>query len=147
MTAMADSKLIMRTSIADEQIESRAQTRNMNCTAISNRKDKNTYGATGAAAAPSALRLSPMSLRKRLPRSGKKSSAAKSSRECAPQKPDRPSPVQDHERRGSGGLLSLLAVHAERRDGEDLLGGAMIWNGDAKPYDAAAARVDVCLTI
>ena len=63
------------------------------------------------------------------------------------QKPDRPSPVQDHERRGSGGLLSLLPMHAERRDGEDLLGGAMIWNGGAKPYEAAAARVDVCLTI
>ena len=49
----------------------------MNSTTISNRKDKNTYGATGAA--PLALRLSPMSLRKRLPRSGKKSSSVKSS--------------------------------------------------------------------
>ena len=41
----------------------------------------------------------------------------------------------------------LLPVHAERRDGQDLLDGAMIWNGDAKPYKAAAARVDVCLPI
>ena len=72
MTAITEIKLIMRTSIVDEQIESRTQNRNMNSTMISNRKDRNTYGATGAA--PLALRLSPMSLRKRLPRSGKKSS-------------------------------------------------------------------------
>ena len=70
MTAITEIKLIMCTSIVDEQIESRTQTRNMNSTTISNRKDRNTYGATGAA--PLALRLSPMSLRKRLPRSGKK---------------------------------------------------------------------------
>ena len=43
--------------------------------------------------------------------------------------------------------MSLLPVHAEMRDGEDLLGGAMIWNGGEKPYEAAAARVDVCLAI
>ena len=43
--------------------------------------------------------------------------------------------------------MSLLPVHAERRDGEDFLGGAMIWNGGAKPYEAATARVDVYLTI
>ena len=49
----------------------------MNSTMISNRKDRNTYGATGPA--PLALRLSPMSLRKRLPRSGKKLSSVKSS--------------------------------------------------------------------
>ena len=55
---------------------SRIQSRNMNSTTISNRKDRNTYGATGAA--PLALRLSPMSLRKRLPRLGKKSSSVKS---------------------------------------------------------------------
>ena len=72
MTTITEIKLIMWTSIVDEQIESRTQTRNMNSTTISNRKDRNTYGATGAA--PLALRLSPMSLRKRLPRSGKKSS-------------------------------------------------------------------------
>ena len=49
----------------------------MNSTTILNKKDRNTYDATGAA--PLALRLSPMSLRKRLPRSGKKSSSVKSS--------------------------------------------------------------------
>ena len=42
---------------------------------------------------------------------------------------------------GFEGLLSLLAVHAGRRDGEELHGGAKIWNG-AKPYDIAAARVE-----
>ena len=35
----------------------------------------------------------------------------------------------------------------KKRDGEDLLGGAMIWNNGEKSYEAAAARVDVCLTI
>ena len=75
MTAITEIKLIMWTSIVDEQIESRTQTRNMNSTTISNRKDRNTYGAMGAA--PLALRLSPMSLRKRLPRSGNKSSSVK----------------------------------------------------------------------
>ena len=76
MTAIIEIKLIMWTSIVDEQIESsRIQSRNMNSTTISNRKDRNTYGATGAA--PLTLRLSPMSLRKRLPRSGKKSSPVK----------------------------------------------------------------------
>ena len=56
MTAITEIKLIMWTSIVDEQIESRTQTRNMNSTTISNRKDRNTYGATGAA--PLALRIS-----------------------------------------------------------------------------------------
>ena len=130
-------------------VSHRAHTRNMNSTTISNKKDRITYGA--ARAAPSVLTLSPMSSRMRLPRSGKKSSFAKSSLPAVArvrsQKPDRPSPVQDHERRGSGGLLSLLPVHAERKDGEDLIGGAMDWNGGEKPYKAAAARVDVCLTI
>ena len=37
--------------------------------------------------------------------------------------------------------MSLLAVHAGRRAGEELRGGAKIWNG-AKPYDTAAARVE-----
>ena len=69
MTAITKIKIIMWTSIVDEQIESRTQTRNMNSTTISNRKDRNTYGATGAA---------PLALRKRLPRSGKKSSSVKS---------------------------------------------------------------------
>ena len=49
----------------------------MNSAMISNRKDRITYGAGGAA--PPVLTLSPMSLRMRLPRSGKKSSLAKSS--------------------------------------------------------------------
>ena len=149
MTAIVEIKLIIRTSIIDEQITSRAHTRNMNSTAISNKKDRITYVASGTA--PPALTLSPMSSRMRLPRSGRsrrsRSRRCQQSRECAPQKPDRPSFVQDHERRGSGGLLSLLPVHAERRDGEDLLGGTMIWNSGEKPYEAAAARVDVCLTI
>jgi hypothetical protein len=39
--------------------------------------------------------------------------------QSAPQKPYRLSPIQDRKRRGSGGLLSLLTVHAARRDGED----------------------------
>jgi hypothetical protein len=64
--------------------------------------------------------------------SGKKSSLGKTSSswasvmnnspvvaQSAPQKPYRLSPIQDHKRRGSGGLLSRLAVHAARRDGED----------------------------
>ena len=76
MTAITEIKLIMRTSIVDEQIESRTQTRNMNSTTFWNRKDRNTYDATGAA--PLVLRLSPMSLRKRLLRSRKKSSSVKS---------------------------------------------------------------------
>ena len=82
MMAITEIKLIMWTSIVDEQIESRTQTRNMNSTTISNRKDRNTYGATGVA--PLALRLSPMSLRKRLPRSGKKSSLPAVVRVCSP---------------------------------------------------------------
>ena len=77
MTAITEIKLIMWTSIVDEQIKSRTQTRNMNSTTISNRKDRNIYGATGAA--PLALRLLPMSLRKRLTRLGKKLSSVKSS--------------------------------------------------------------------
>ena len=56
MTAITEIKLIMWTSIVDEQIESsRIQSRNMNSTTISNRKDRNTYDATGAA--PLVLRL------------------------------------------------------------------------------------------
>ena len=40
MTAITEIKLIMWTSIVDEQIESsRIQSRNMNSTTISNRKD------------------------------------------------------------------------------------------------------------
>jgi hypothetical protein len=54
----------------------------------------------------------------------------------APQKPYRLSPVQDHKRWGSGGLLSRLAVHAARRDGEGCRGSAVLWNKEA---------VDVCV--
>jgi hypothetical protein len=39
--------------------------------------------------------------------------------DSAPQKPYRPSPVQDSKKRGFGGLLSRIAVHAARRDGEE----------------------------
>ena len=38
-------------------------------------------------------------------------------------------------------MLSLIAVHAGRRVGEELRGGAKIWNS-AKPYDTTAARVE-----
>ena len=55
MTAITEIKLIMRTSIVDEQIESGTQTRNMNSTTISNRKERYTYGATGAAPLVSSL--------------------------------------------------------------------------------------------
>ena len=41
--------------------------------------------------------------------------------DSAPQKPYRPSPVQDSKQRGSGGLLSQLAVDAARWDGEELV--------------------------
>ena len=46
----------------------------------------------------------------------------------APQKPDRPSPVQFHKRRGSGGLLSRPSVHTGERDEEDDGGGTRLWN-------------------
>jgi hypothetical protein len=39
--------------------------------------------------------------------------------QSAPQKPYRLSPIQDRKRQGYGGLLSRLAVHAARWDGED----------------------------
>ena len=77
MTTVTQIILSMLTSIADEPIKSRAHTKSMDSTTTSNKKDKITYDATGAA--PPAFMLSPMSLRKRLPRSGKKSSLAKSS--------------------------------------------------------------------
>ena len=52
-----------------------------------------------------------------------------SSRTAAlPQKPYRSSPVQDHERRGSRGLLSRPTVNAATQDGEDLIGGVMLEN-------------------
>ena len=95
--------------------------------------------------------LSLMSLMKRLPRSGKKAVveevvAGSSHRSVLPKNLIAPLSYRIT-KAGFGGLLSLLAVHAGRRDGEDLLAGAMIWNGGEKPYEAAAARVDVCLTI
>ena len=77
MTKKTEIKLIMRTSIVDEEIKSRAQTITKNSSTISNKEDKITYGAAGAG--PPALMLSPMLLRKRLPRSAKNSSLAKSS--------------------------------------------------------------------
>src|SRR4051812_39074014 len=96
---------------------------------------KITYGAARAAAA-AASELSPMlRLPKRLSMSGKKASLGKTS-SASPfvkksmmkkrsvvarqhsQKTYRPSPVQDSKRRGSGGLLSRLALHAARRDGK-----------------------------
>jgi hypothetical protein len=77
MMKKTEIKLIIWTSIVEEQIISRAQTRTKNSRTISNKEDKITYGAAGAE--PPALMLSPMSLRKRLPRSGKKSSLTKSS--------------------------------------------------------------------
>ena len=49
MTAIAEIKLIMRTSIVDEQITSRAHTRNMNSTTISNMKDRITYSGSSTA--------------------------------------------------------------------------------------------------
>jgi hypothetical protein len=76
--------------------------------------------------------------------SGKKSSLGKASSswasvmkkpsvvaQSAPQKPYRLSLVQDRKRRGSGGLLSRLAVHAARRDGEDGRGSAVLRNEEA----------------
>jgi hypothetical protein len=56
--------------------------------------------------------------------SRKKSSASNdeyeaSSRVQRSQMPYRLSPIQDHKRQGSGGLLSRLAVHAIRWNGED----------------------------
>ena len=38
-------------------------------------------------------------------------------------------------------MLSLLAMHAVTRAGEELHGGAKIWNS-SKPYDTATARVE-----
>jgi hypothetical protein len=73
--------------------------------------------------------------------SGKKSSLGKTSSswasvmkkpsvvaQSAPQKPYRLSPVQDRKRRGSIGLLSRLAVHAARWDGQDGRGSAVLRN-------------------
>ena len=82
---------------------------------------------------------------KRLPRLGKKAAveeviAGSSHRSVLPKNLIAPLPYRIT-KAGFGGRLSLLAVHAGRRAGEELLGGAKIWNG-AKPYDTAAARVE-----
>ena len=82
---------------------------------------------------------------KRLPRSGKKVVveevvAGSSHRSVLPKNLIALS-RRGSQKAGFGGLLSLLTVHAGRRDGEELCGGAKIWNG-AKPYDTAAARVE-----
>ena len=76
--------------------------------------------------------LSLMSLMKRLPRSGKKAVikevvAGSSHRSVLPKNLIAPLPY----RITKGGV----------RDGEELRGGAKIWN-DAKPYDTSAARVE-----
>ena len=63
---------------------------------------------------------------------------ASSRADSALQKPYRPSPVQDSTRRGSEGLLSRLAVHAARWDGEELSSSAMLLKVEAK-------RVEVCV--
>ena len=55
MTTTAEIKLIMRTSIADEHITSRAHTRNMNSTTISNRKDVIVREVVAASSRASAL--------------------------------------------------------------------------------------------
>jgi hypothetical protein len=81
---------------------------------------------------------------KRLSMSGKKSSLGKTSSlwasvmkkpsvvaQSAPQKPYRLSLIQDRKRRGSGGLLSRLAVHAGKRDGKDGRGSAVLRNEEA----------------
>ena len=53
---------------------------------------------------------------------------ASSRADSAPQKPYRPSPVQDSKQRGLGGLLSRLAMHVARRDGEEWSSSARLWN-------------------
>ena len=89
--------------------------------------------------------MSLMSLMKRLPRSGKKAVveevvAGSSHRSVLPKNLIALSHTGSR-KAGFGGLLSLLAVHAGRRAGEELHGGAKTWNG-AKPYDTTAARLE-----
>jgi hypothetical protein len=96
---------------------------------------------------------------KRLSMSGKNSSLGKTSSswasvmkkisvvaQSAPQKPYRLSPVQDRKRRGSRGLLSRLAVHAARQDGEDGRGSAVLKNEEAVDVVCCvfAKRSDLC---
>jgi hypothetical protein len=98
---------------------------------------------------------------KRLSMSGKKSLLGKTSSSWAsmiknspvvaqstPQKPYRLSPIQDRKRRGSGGLLSRLAVQATRRDGEDCeaaqsFGGSRQWRLCAVYSHVFAERSDL----
>jgi hypothetical protein len=109
-------------------------------------KIRKTYGVGAGADAEPLLVLSSVRdmLPKRLSMSGKKSSLGKMSSswasvmnkpsviaQSAPQKPYRLSPVQDHKRRGSRGLLSWLVVHTARRDGEDDRGSTMLRNEEA----------------
>ena len=54
--------------------------------------------------------------------------------------PYRLSPVQDRERRGSGGLLFRHAVHAAQRNEEDLIDGAVLENQEAGAWDVAVLR-------
>jgi hypothetical protein len=81
---------------------------------------------------------------KRLSMSGKKSSLGKTSSswasvmknssvvaQSAPQKPYHLSPIQDHKRWDSGGLLSRLAVHTARQKEEDGRGSVLLWNEEA----------------
>ena len=102
-----------------------------------------TYCTAGAE--PMWLMLSLMSLMKRLLRSGKKHVveevvAGSSHRSVLPKNLIAPLPY----RITKGGVRRTVvtsAVHAGRRAGEELCGGARNWNG-AKPYDTAAARVE-----
>lgn len=91
--------------------------------------NSDTYGAE---AEPLVFPLPVMLMKRMSSTFGKKSLSGKESSESsafaakrkkavvacsAPQKPYRPSPIQDSKRQGSGGLLSQPAVHAARRDG------------------------------
>ena len=75
MAIMKHIKLAMRsTKTVDNEITSRAITRNKTCNMISNKEEQITYGAAGM---EPLAELSPISLMERLPTSGKKSSLEK----------------------------------------------------------------------
>ena len=75
MEIMKQIELVMQsTKTVDNEITSKAITRNTTCNMISNREEQITYGAAGVE--PLVL-VSPMSLMERLPTSGKKSSSEK----------------------------------------------------------------------
>src|SRR6266540_3611131 len=144
MTMKIETKLVMQTSSEDESTTIKQIVPNSSRPKIiSSKRYRSTYGAGVEEEDPLALPVlsgAAMSLMKRLLMLGKKSSFGKKSsaavvssekpvvRENAPQKPDHPSPVQDRKRRGFGGLLSRLSVHAGRWDGKDLDDSAMLWN-------------------